>query len=81
MIWPSCSRSCTRLHRFPGFPLAHVASSGAGGAIAKAYGVPLRVGLAKRVTFVIDRQGKISKVFPDVNPTGHASEILAAPHG
>jgi peroxiredoxin Q/BCP len=49
-----------------------------GGAIAKAYGVPLRIGLAKRVTFVIDRQGKIAKVFPDVNPTGHANEILSA---
>src|SRR5262249_5897772 len=34
-----------------------------GGAIAKAYGVPLRMGLAKRVTFIIDRQGKIAKVF------------------
>jgi peroxiredoxin Q/BCP len=46
--------------------------------IAKSYGVPLRMGLAKRVTFVIDAQGKIAKVFPDVTPTGHASEILAA---
>jgi peroxiredoxin Q/BCP len=49
-----------------------------GGAIAKAYGVPLRLGMAKRVTFIIDRQGKITKVFPDVNPAGHAAEILAA---
>src|SRR5262245_60203553 len=47
------------------------------GTIAKAYGVPLRNGLAKRVTFVIDPQGKIAKVFPDVNPTGHAAEIMA----
>jgi peroxiredoxin Q/BCP len=49
-----------------------------GGTIAKAYGVPLRLGMVKRVTFIIDRQGKIAKVFPDVNPAGHASEILAA---
>jgi peroxiredoxin Q/BCP len=48
-----------------------------GGAIAQAYGVPLRLGTAKRVTFVIDRQGKIAKVFPEVNPAGHAAEILA----
>jgi peroxiredoxin Q/BCP len=46
-------------------------------AIAKAFGVPLRMGTAKRVTFVIDRTGKIAKVFPDVNPTGHGAEILA----
>ncbi len=49
-----------------------------GGAIAASYGVPLRLGMAKRVTFIIGRDGKIVKVFPDVNPTGHASEILAA---
>jgi peroxiredoxin Q/BCP len=48
------------------------------GVIAKAYGVPLRMGLAKRVTFIIDSEGKIAKVFPDVTPAGHASEILAA---
>jgi peroxiredoxin Q/BCP len=46
--------------------------------IAKAYGVPIKMGHAKRVTFVIDRQGKIAKVFPDVNPVGHAGEIIAA---
>lgn len=45
--------------------------------IAKAYGVPLRMGTAKRVTFIIDRQGKVAKVFPEVNPQGHAAEILA----
>jgi peroxiredoxin Q/BCP len=47
-------------------------------AIAKAYGVPVRLGMSKRVTFVIDREGKITKVFSDVNPVGHANEILAA---
>ena len=47
------------------------------GTIAQAYGVPLTNGKAKRVTFVIDRQGKIAKVFPEVNPSGHAAEILA----
>jgi peroxiredoxin Q/BCP len=46
------------------------------GVIARAYGVPLTFGKAKRVTFVIDRQGKIAKVFPEVNPAGHAAEIL-----
>ncbi len=46
--------------------------------IAKAYGVPIRMGHAKRVTFIIDRQGKIAKVFPEVNPAGHATEIISA---
>jgi peroxiredoxin Q/BCP len=46
--------------------------------IARAFGVPVRFGLAKRVTFVIDKDGKIAKVFPDVSPKGHAQEVLAA---
>lgn len=48
------------------------------GHIAAAYGVPVHLGFAKRTTFVIDRQGRVAKVFPDVNPTAHADEILAA---
>jgi peroxiredoxin Q/BCP len=47
-------------------------------AIANAYGVPVHLGFDKRVTFVIDPQGRIARVFPAVNPTGHAAEILAA---
>jgi peroxiredoxin Q/BCP len=47
-------------------------------AIARAFGVPIRNGYAKRVTFVIDRAGKIAKVFPEVNPRGHAAELLSA---
>lgn len=44
--------------------------------LARAYGVPVRLGVAKRVTFVIDAQGTIVRTFDDVNPNGHASEIL-----
>jgi thioredoxin-dependent peroxiredoxin len=47
-------------------------------AIAKAFGVPVKNGYTKRVTFVIDKQGKIAKVFPNVNPKGHSDEILEA---
>ena len=47
-------------------------------ALTTAFGVPLSSGHAKRVTFVIDAAGKVSKVFPDVNPNGHAEELLAA---
>ena len=46
--------------------------------IAKAFGVPVHFGFAKRVTFIIDTQGRIAKVFPNVTPTGHAAQILAA---
>jgi len=47
-------------------------------ALANAFGVPLSSGHAKRVTFVIDKSGKVSKVFPNVNPDGHAQELLDA---
>jgi len=47
-------------------------------ALTTAFGVPLSSGHAKRVTFVIDASGKVRKVFPDVNPSGHASELLDA---
>ncbi len=49
--------------------------------IARAYGVPLKAGHAKRVTFVIDRRGVIAKVFSSVDPRGHAAEILAVARG
>src|SRR5690606_36001590 len=38
--------------------------------IARAYGVPVRLGVTKRVTFVIDREGVVAKTFDDVNPNG-----------
>ena len=31
-----------------------------------------------RKTFIIDEQGKIMKIFPKVNPLGHAKEVLEA---
>jgi peroxiredoxin Q/BCP len=46
--------------------------------IAGAFGVPVVNGHAKRVTFLIDKQGKIARVFPEVTPKGHADEVLAA---
>jgi peroxiredoxin Q/BCP len=47
-------------------------------ALATAFGVPVSSGHAKRITFVIDAAGKIRKVFPNVNPDGHAAELLEA---
>lgn len=49
--------------------------------IADAYGaangIPI-LGLDRRITYVIDEQGKIAKVYPKVDPSQHAKEILAA---
>jgi peroxiredoxin Q/BCP len=47
--------------------------------VAKAYGV-LGVGgfLAKRVTFVINKDGKITHIFPKVDVKHHSEEVLKA---
>ena len=49
-----------------------------GGRAAEALGV-LREGgeKANRVTFLLDRDGRIAKVYPEVSPETHADEILA----
>jgi thioredoxin-dependent peroxiredoxin len=44
--------------------------------IAQTYGVGSVLGFSKRVTFIIDRQGRIAKVYEKVSPPGHAEEIL-----
>ena len=48
------------------------------GEIAGAYRVPVTIGLARRVTYLIGKDGHIARVWPSVSPTGHAQEILAA---
>lgn len=46
------------------------------GEILERYGVPSRMGLSARVTFVIDRQGRIARVFDDVDPAIHVDEVV-----
>jgi thioredoxin-dependent peroxiredoxin len=48
------------------------------GAIARAFGVPLKNGRATRVSFVIGVDGRVARAFPQVTPKGHAAELLAA---
>jgi peroxiredoxin Q/BCP len=48
------------------------------GALAKAFGVPLKNGRATRVSFVVGADGRIKRVFPQVTPKGHAAELLGA---
>jgi len=33
---------------------------------------------ASRVTFIIDKKGKVAKVFPKVDVTKHTDEVVAA---
>ncbi len=45
--------------------------------VSEQYGVLGASGKSKRVTFLIDGNGVIAKVYPQVNPTEHSAEILA----
>ncbi|MCI0424024.1 MAG: peroxiredoxin [Acidobacteria bacterium] len=46
--------------------------------VTKAYGALAFYRLARRMTFVIDPQGKIRRIFKNVNPKIHAEEIAQA---
>jgi peroxiredoxin Q/BCP len=47
--------------------------------ISSAYGVLRDIGLTtNRVTFIIDKNGKIAKVFPKVDVSKHTEEVIAA---
>jgi thioredoxin-dependent peroxiredoxin len=61
-------------HSLP-FPLVADPS----GAVQKSYGVPDKIpGLASRVTFLVAADGRIAKVWPDVDPAVHADEVFRA---
>jgi peroxiredoxin Q/BCP len=45
---------------------------------ARAYNVPVRMGFASRMSFLIDAEGNLARVFPDVDPAVHADEVVAA---
>jgi peroxiredoxin Q/BCP len=49
-----------------------------GGVVQRAYGVSGVLGMASRVTFLVGPDGKIARVWPDVDPGVHAAEVLAA---
>lgn len=48
------------------------------GRVCSRYGVGSRLGMAERVTYLIDTQGVVRRVFPSVDPAVHVTEVLAA---
>ncbi len=50
--------------------------SDAGHAWSSAFGVTTKLGMDARVSFLIDRSGKVARVYPDVDPGLHAEEVL-----
>ncbi|MBP7683239.1 MAG: peroxiredoxin [Deltaproteobacteria bacterium] len=61
-----------REHELP-FPLL----ADVDGALAEAFGVGTRLGMASRVTFLIDAEGIIRGLIEDVDPGVHAADVLA----
>jgi peroxiredoxin Q/BCP len=61
-------------HQALPFPLV----SDEDGSVDRAYGVPNVLGMSKRVTFLVGPDGKVSHVWPDVDPAVHADEVLAS---
>lgn len=47
------------------------------GTVGKAYGVKKNLWGFDRVSFLVDRAGKVVHVWPSVNPAVHAEEVLA----
>jgi peroxiredoxin Q/BCP len=66
-------RKFVKAHDLP-FPLA----ADEDGQIAKSWGVKSTLGVSSRVTFLVDANGKVAKVWPDVDPAIHADEVLSA---
>ena len=51
------------------------------GELAKKFGVPVVDGKARRITYLIGKDGKVKHVWPKAATTGHAAEILAVIEG
>ena len=43
---------------------------------SKAFGVPTRLGMTSRVSFLLDGTGKVAKVYSEVDPALHADQVL-----
>lgn len=69
---PESHREFIAEHDLP-FPLL----SDEDGELTEAFGVNTHLGLASRVSFLIDAEGVVRAVFRDVDPGVHANDVLA----
>ena len=69
------ARSHAKFQHEKGLPFPLAADDS--GAIGAAYGVKKHLWGYDRVSFLVDRDGKIAKVWPSVDPGVHAAEVLA----
>jgi len=69
-------RAFAKNHKLP-FPLV----ADEAGDLERAYGVSSHFGMTARVTFLVGADGRVARVWPDVDPGVHAAEVLAAATG
>ena len=72
--WESHQRFATK------HELEFALASDRDGSIRRAYGVGRMLGilpLAQRVSFLVDPEGRVARVWPSVSPAGHAADVLA----
>ncbi len=65
-----------KFQREKGLPFA--LASDESGTVGTAYGVSKKPWGYDRVSFLIDREGKVARVWPNVDPGVHAEEVLTA---
>lgn len=63
--------SFAKEHKLP-FPIL----SDPEGTWVAAFGVPTRLGMASRVSFLLGKDGRVARVYPDVDPGVHAMRVL-----
>jgi len=68
-------RSFIKKYNIP-FPLLLDPDKKIATAYGAANGIPI-LGLDKRITYVVGEDGRIAKVYPNVDPSAHASQILS----
>jgi peroxiredoxin Q/BCP len=72
---PDAHRKFIKKYNLP-FPLLLDPDRKIATSYGAANGIPI-LGLDKRITYVIDEEGRILKVYPNVDPSIHANQILA----
>jgi len=71
---PASHRAFIKKYSIP-FPLLLDPEKKIAGEYGAANGIPI-LGLDRRITYVIGEDGKIRKVYPNVDPSQHATQIL-----
>ncbi|MDP2307342.1 MAG: peroxiredoxin [Pseudomonadota bacterium] len=74
----SCDAAASHRAFAQKFNLAFPLLADTSGELSKRWGVRGVMGMPRRVTFVLDREGRIARIFEPVKVDGHTEAVLAA---